>query len=96
MKPTTDRGAAQQIIRALVRDGWGLTIVWDGEESTAITNETEALNAIFAVDMAHLHVTRGSDRGWVWFVLGNDPEEVAADWTVNLSGTLDPLTERWF
>lgn len=94
--PSTDSAAARQVIRALIADGWGLTHVWDGEEEVFVTTEQTAMEALFAVDMAHLHVSRGSERGWVWFVWGNAPDEAPADYTINLSDTLDPLTEEWY
>lgn len=93
--PTSDRGGIQQVIRGLRADGWSLDFVDDGEEDVPVTNETEAIEAIMAVDMAHLFVRKGEERGHVWFVLGNDPDEVAADYTLTLSATLDPLIERW-
>ena len=100
--PSTDRAAVRQIIRALKGAGWVLARVYDGEGHPAVASETEALNAIFAVDEAYLHVVKGYDdlrqdhaRGWVRFVLGNEPFEVAADYTVNLEPALGPLFERW-
>jgi hypothetical protein len=32
----------------------------------------------------------------VYFVFGNDPEEVVCDHGVSLSPVLDPLTESWW
>lgn len=96
--PSSDTAAIRQIIRALRAADYPLDSVWDGEESVEVSTEAEAIEAITAVDQAHLYVktpNRGI-LGWVFFVLGNDPEEVAADWTVNLSPVLDPLTESWW
>jgi len=95
--PSTDRAAATQIIRALIHEGWRPRTVDDGGDDVKVVTVTEALDAIFAVDAAHLHVEhRNGEWGWVWFVLGNDPEEVAADYTVNLSDAIDPVTDRWW
>lgn len=96
--PSSDKAAATQIIRGLIHDGWRLDRVYDGGEDIDVTTVTQALDAIFAVDMAHLHVKHRDTgkTGWVWFVLGNDPEEVAADYTVNLSDAIDPITEKWW
>lgn len=96
--PSTDRAAATQIIDAVVADGWGLLFVRDGEEDVQVSTRDEALEAIFAVDMAHLFVQhQDTDKtGWMWFVLGNDPEEVVADHTVNLSDSIDPVTDGWW
>lgn len=97
--PESDRAAIRQIVRAVRASGWVLTSVNNGEEHIPVTNEDEAIKAIFEVDEATLVFNEGTptgQRGWVYFVLGNDPEEVAADYTINLSHAIDPLTESWW
>lgn len=94
--PSSDTAAIRQIIRALKAADHTLLAVDDGEETIKVSAEQEALDAITAVDCAFLHVTLpDADRGYVFFVLGNDPEEVAADYTINLEPVLDPLTRSW-
>ena len=97
-KPSTDRGAIQQIIRALRQADHTLLEVFDGEDTIKVSNEKEALDAIMAVADATLFVRNpeGDGNPWVRFVMGNDPEEVAADYTVSLCPILDPLTESWW
>jgi hypothetical protein len=34
--------------------------------------------------------------GWLFFVLGNDPEEVLNDHTVNVSHLVDPIIDPWW
>lgn len=96
--PTTDRGGIQQAIRALRADGWTLRHVWDGGERVAVKSESEAIEAIMAVDEARLYVRRpwegGEEKGWAFFVLGNSPEEVVCDYTTNLTA-LDSLIDEW-
>lgn len=98
--PTTDRGGIEQTIRALRAAAWELDFVDDGgDEKVPVTTEPEAIDAIMAVDVSWLHVKRTDgrfDNGYVFFVLGNDPEEVICDHTVNLSDVLDPLTRSWW
>lgn len=96
--PTTDREAATQIIDSVLAAGWGLLFVHDGEEDVHVNTRDEALEAIFAVDMAHLFAQHtGTDNtGWIWFVLGNEPDEVVCDHTVNLSNAIDRVTDRWW
>ena len=96
--PSTDRAAATQIIDAVVAAGWNLLHVNDGEEVIKVKTRNEALEAVFAVDMAHVFFqnARTFNVGWIWFVLGNDPEEVAADYTVNRSDAIDPITDKWW
>lgn len=95
--PSTDRAAATHIIRGLINHGWRLDSVYDGEEDTDVTTVTQALDAIFAVDEAYLHVKNPAthEGGWVYFVLGNEPFEVACDYTVNLTEAIEPITDGW-
>lgn len=94
--PSSDRAGIRQTIRTLRAAGWELDYVCDQEEDLPVTNEDEAIKAIMAVDEAFLNIKRGDETGYVFFVLGNSPEEVIADSTVNLLDTLDPMTNAWF
>ena len=93
--PKDDKAAIRAIIRAVRAAGWHLDHVNDGEEETAVTTEEAALDAITAVDEARLYVRKQGRRGWVLFVMGNEPYEVAANYTVNLTDAIDPLTDSW-
>jgi hypothetical protein len=97
--PTTDRGGIQQAIRALHADGWRMSHVWDGEEGVRVETETQAVDAIEATGEARLHLVRGSvadgETAWVFFVLGNDPDEVICDYTTNLA-CIEALQDTWF
>ena len=97
--PSTDGAAVRQIIRAVKAAGWVLSHVWDGEEETPVASETGALALVMDLDESVLHFTKRTgpltERGYVYFVLGNEPFEVAADYTVNLEGALAPLFDRW-
>lgn len=94
--PSTDREAVTQIIRALKAAGYVLDYVNDGEESFPVRTETEALDGIFAVDEAVLYVDHPTERrSHVYFVLGNEPFEVACDYGVSLEPVMGPLTESW-
>jgi hypothetical protein len=96
--PTSDESAIRLTIRALRAAGYSLQCVDDGEEEVKVRTEAEALEAITAVDSAHLYLTTsdGEHAGWVWFVLGNEPFEVVSDHTLTLSHALDPLLESWW
>jgi len=95
--PKTDSAAIRQIIRALLAAGYALDYVDDGEDEVKVSTEAEALDAITAVDSAHLFVKHPTERAsHVWFVLGNSPDEVAADHGVSLSPVLDPLHHKWW
>jgi hypothetical protein len=93
--PTSDRGGIQQVIRTLKAAGYELDSVWDGEESTKVSNETEALAVIMELDQATLYVGKdGHSTSYVFFVLGNAPDEVVCDYTVDLT-PVDALIDEW-
>jgi hypothetical protein len=104
--PKDDKAAIRQIIRAVRKAGWDLEYVDDREEETLVTTEDAALDAITAVDEAFLvlkrldpvpgTLTKLQTRAHIFFVLGNDPEEVACDYTTNLEPAIGPLVESWF
>lgn len=96
--PSSDKAAIRQTIRALRSKGYVLDRVFDGEDDIPVADETEAIAAITAVDDAYLWVAEGTPtgpKGWVRFVMGNEPEEVICDHTIGLSPVLDPLTDGW-
>jgi hypothetical protein len=98
-KPTTDRAAIGHVIDGLTKAGWTLDYVNDGEDEVPTPTKAKALEAITAVDDAYLFVYEGhknGPQGWVRFVLGNDPEEVVCDHTINLSAAIDPVTDPWW
>lgn len=94
--PKTDRDGIQQVMEALSRDGWKVVGVQDYEDDPVMDSYDEALTYIMDLDEARLLVARGHGHGWVYFVLGNDPEEVVSDYTLTLSHVLDDLTEGWW
>lgn len=61
-----------------------------------VANEREAVEEVMSVDESWLWV-RGTDGQLrvVFFVLGNDPEEVICDHSVALTPVLDPLIDSW-
>lgn len=96
--PATDEDAIRQILRALRLAGYGLITVDNGEERIPVRTDDAAFAAINEVDNASLrvvHNVRAASVGYVWFVLGNEPFEVAADYSANLAPVIEPLTDRW-
>jgi hypothetical protein len=85
----------EHLVSALKLAGWHPTGVDDGgDEPVSCGSPREILEAVFAVEEATLFVERVTpegkhQRGAVQFILGNAPEEVAADWSGNLSDVLD-------
>lgn len=99
--PKSDRAAIRQVIRALKEAGYVLNHVEDGGANVPVWDkEREAIAAIMAVDDAYLVVaprcTPAVTGYWVRFVMGNGPEDVIADHTLNLNHVLGPLAEGWW
>ena len=96
--PESDGAAIRQIIRALKVAGWWAEAhVEDGGDTFPVKTEQEAINGITAVDMAWLHVQHNDGRtAYVFFVMGNEPFEVANDYTVNLEDAIGPLMQSWW
>ena len=78
-----ERRVVWNLINALIAEGWVIPAVDDGEEVVKVDNDpTAALNAVFAVDEAHIIVRSASNQraGNIFIVLGNSAEEVVCDW----------------
>lgn len=96
--PSTDRAAATKIIDAVVAAGWTLDYVDDGGDRVKVTTTREAWDAINAVDTATLYVRDAGAPGRyavVLFVLGNEPFEVAADYSTTLAEPIESVTDAW-
>lgn len=97
--PSSDQAGIRQTIRAL-RDAEH--IVYGGNDGEAdVTyapdaSEDDIIADMTACDSSTLWVRLpDGTTSFVFFVLGNDPEEVICDHGVSLSPVLDPLTEKW-
>lgn len=96
-KPSTDRAAITQTLKALAEAGWTAHAVDQREdEPEKVATVQQAVKLVMEVDEAFVFVRRGEETGWVFFVLGNDPDEVICNHTVGLSDVLDPLMEGWW
>jgi len=97
MKPSNDREAITLILEGLVKTGHTLVETDDGEEVIPTPTVEDAVEAVTAVDMATVVMrTPAGERRWVWFVQGNEPEEVAADYTVGLDPDLSNIVDPWW
>lgn len=100
--PSSDRAAIRQVIRALRAADHVIIGGHDGEEEFTVsadgkTSEDWIIDNLMACDDSALYVrTPDGAASHVYFVLGNDPEEVVCDHGVSLSPVLDPLTESWW
>lgn len=97
-KPSTDKAGVRQTYRALKAAGYGIDVQDGAGEEFLDLNENDAIGEVMSCDDGYFLVkdSSGERFGWVWFVFGNDPEEVICDHTTNLSHVLDPMTEMWW
>lgn len=104
MKPSNDKEAITLILKGLTKAGCKVTSVcedsWNPNDLTAVSSVTEAVDMVTRVDEAvvYLDLPEGAEREstFIYFVLGNDPEEVACDYGVSLSPYIDPIVEPWW
>lgn len=93
--PSSDRDGIIQLFELLAKAGYHSPAIWDGEEETPVKTAEEAADIVMNLDQAHLYVTKDDKTSWAFFVLGNDPEEVICDYTVDLEDVVGPLFEAW-
>lgn len=103
MKPSTDKEAITLILRGLGEKGHKVTHViddtWNKDERTPVSSVEEAVDLITGVDEAFALFgvdDEGLVNAYIYFVLGNDPEEVAADYTTNLDPDLSNIVDPWW
>lgn len=100
MKPSNDREAVSLIIDGLIERGVIPVSVTDGAGEDFVfdhDNPEESIDELMSCDDGRLDVTLpdGTDT-WVYFVYGNDPEEVVCDHGVSLSPYIDPIMKPWW
>jgi hypothetical protein len=101
MKPSNDREAIGLILEGLAQQGYRVTEVmqdtWMPEDLTPVNSPEEAADAVCEVDEAYVYIdTPDGSEGWIFFVLGNEPEEVASNYTVNLDPALSNIVDPWW
>lgn len=98
MKPSNDKEAIALILQGLVDKGHTITAViddtWAKDDKTYTSDVNEAVALCTGVDEAF--VLLDDESAYIYFVLGNDPEEVACDYTTNLDPDLSNITDPWW
>lgn len=101
--PSSDKAAIRQVIRALRKAGYTLTGGHDGEDffevAADVSEDTLIDDYLTVCDDSTLHTWKDDadpKNSHVYFVLGNDPEEVVCDYGVSLEDVIGPLTEGWW
>lgn len=96
--PRDDRDGVNQTWKALTNSGYTIVVI-DGEgQEFHNLKRKEAIQEVMSCDEGYFVAVNefGRREGWVWFVFGNDPDEVVCDYTTSLSHVIDPLTESWW
>ena len=109
LKPQDDRTAIFLILDGLTKLGYQLVSViddtWNPEDVTRVSTVEEAVNLVTGVDVAFVRInlpdssidpTGKTSDAYIYFVLGNAPEEVACDYTTNLDPDLSNITLTWW
>lgn len=77
-----EKSNIRKVCKALIAGGYRLNYVDDGEERTPVANVKQAIEAVTAVDMAHIvFLTPAGEYRNLYIVLGNSPEEVVSDYS---------------
>lgn len=98
MRPNSDHEAISLIIDGLIERGCTPTVSRDGaEDDLPYTDKASALDWLTSCDESVLFVRLPDGKtSHVYFVLGNDPEEVACDYGVSLSEFIEPIIDPWW
>ena len=101
MIPQNDREAISLIIDGLIERGCKPTVSRDGEgEDLYYTDKESALDWLTSCDESVLFVDlpegAGRKSSHIYFVLGNEPIEVACDYGVSLDPYLSPIVNPWW
>lgn len=108
MKPSNDKEAITLILEGMKAKGWSCLMVqddtWSNDEADnpRVTTIPEAVEVITGVDeaFAYLYKEGNTDHsnpdGYIYFVLGNSPEEVACDYSVGLDPDLSSIIDPWW
>lgn len=98
--PSSDEAGIRQVIRALKAADHTITGGHNGAaefKASNATSEDVIIDELMACDSSSLYVTLpDGSTSFVFFVLGNDPEEVVCDHGTNLEPVLNPLTASWW
>jgi hypothetical protein len=101
MKPSNDHEAISLILTGLVDAGCTLTgVVEDNycpDEVTEVSTIVDTVSILDNLDEATVYVdTPDGVHSFIYFVMGNSPEEVACDLGVSLSKFIDPIIDPWW
>lgn len=101
MRPSNDREAITLILQGLVDTGHTIYEVaddtWNLDQRWQVSMVETAVDYVDNVDEAYVFLlTPNREDAWIRFVLGNEPEEVACDYTTNLDPDLSDIVDPWW
>lgn len=97
MKPSNDREAITLIMDGLREAGVKPTDTWDGYEQEKATTTEQVVAIATNLDEVVVNVNLpGGGESHLYFVLGNSPEEVVADYGLSLDPYLSPIVDLWW
>ena len=88
----------RSLLNTLIKHGFKLVMVDDGEEFIRVKNRDEASTAMCNVDDPQLLVENpNGDEKWLMLVYGNEPGYIVSDYHVDpdLDKAVDEHYERW-
>jgi hypothetical protein len=86
-KQVQERRIIWNLLKHIQAAGFVLVSLWDGEEEQDVHNDPQtAMELIYNLDDSHLHCMPAGgnpekDCHYLWFVMGNSPDEVLADYS---------------
>lgn len=84
MRQEVERKIATAVIVQGLAAGYQIVVDNHEEQTPLLDNLDDVLKAMFQTDEEHLKFFREGERGWVFFVYGNDGWDVINDYTTNL------------
>lgn len=110
MKPSNDKEAITLILQGMtsmgytvtsvqqdIRDKYDQILVSEPEQAAALVCECD--EGLVYLNLPNSDTADDGSEGWdgyIYFVLGNEPEEVACDYTTNLDPDLDNIISPWW
>jgi hypothetical protein len=83
-----ERRIVKALLELLKKNGWKVESIDDGDEIKKCNSVKSAMELIFNLDEAHLHVKNGDLSAWI-FLVGGNGVDVISDFTTNLSPILN-------
>lgn len=92
----SERRVIWNLFQHLASHGWNPVALTDSDRvRTATPDAKSAMELLFNLDDAWVHVTDGKREHWLRFVLGNAPDEVLSDYSYSESSGFAAIVEAF-